>query len=81
MPSFRIIPSDDPGAFIDFDGTDASSSLHVASARRIGEADIYQDGEYLFSLRQNGAGSCWVIQTKAELTAPLLPREEIASLG
>jgi hypothetical protein len=81
MPSFRIIPTDDPDAFIDFDGTDASSSLHVASTRRIEEADIYQDGEYVFSLRQNGAGGCWIIQTKAELTAPMLPRDEFASLG
>ena len=79
MPSFRLIPSDDPGAFIDFDSTDASSSLHVASARRIEEGDVYQDGEYVFSLRQNGAGGCWVIHTKAELTAPSLPRDELAS--
>lgn len=81
MPSFRLIPSDDPGAFIDFDGTDASSSLHVASARRIEEGDVYQDGEYVFSLRRNGAGGCWVIQTKPELAVSARQRGEVVSQG
>ena len=86
MPSFRVIPTDDPLDFIDFDGVDASSALNVTSARKIEEADVYRDGEYVFSLRQGSKGGCWVIHTKCELAAPLLEdvqltHKELGNIG
>lgn len=80
MPNFRLIPSDEPNSFIDFDGFDASSTLHVASHRHIDEADVYQDGTYVFTIRSSGGSGCWVIQTKPELAAPWL-HAEVSTAG
>ena len=74
MPSFRLIPAVDPGSYVDFVGPDASTALNIASSRRIDDADIYEDGHYVFSVRRSGLkGGCWVIQTKAALVTPSLP--------
>lgn len=71
MTHYRLIPSADPDAFIDYEGFDPSSSLNIASVRHIEEADLYQDEKYLFSLRMNGAqGGCWIIHRRPELTKP-----------
>jgi hypothetical protein len=75
MPSFRLIPAHEPEDYSDFTGIDASAALNVASSQDVGEADVYQDGHYVFSIRRSGLTSgCWIIQTKASLLTPAMPQ-------
>jgi hypothetical protein len=64
MPRYRLIPSDDHHIAIDFLASNAAQCLVIADRYAMGEADLYEDGHYRFTLRHGSDGAgCWVIQT------------------
>jgi len=66
MPRYQIIPSDRPEASVEIDGIDAGAALHVASQLRCGQADVHENGSYLFSVRTlGGEASFWEIFQRA----------------
>ena len=74
MPRYKLVPLYDRGKVLEFDATNPADTLNVASRHEIAEADLYEEGAYLFTLQQGGdGGGCWVIQTRANksLVAPV----------
>lgn len=62
MPRFRIIPSDDAAEPIEIESLDAGSALYTANQIGCHEADVLEEGIYLFSVRTlGGKSSFWQI--------------------
>jgi hypothetical protein len=68
MAHFKLIPLYNALHAVEFLAPTAAEALRVANQHKFEEAHLYEDGDYLFTLRQsrNGAG-CWVIHTQPEL--------------
>lgn len=84
MPTYLIRPANDTSLQREFSAFDARPVLDIASQMDCGEADIYQDGRYTFSLRINGRARFWTIFQRDPLSqiaasaTPNLPPSESA---
>ena len=70
MPMFRLIQSAPPETVaVEFHGPNAADAINVARRSCLKEADLWQEGHYLFTLRQHGYDDgMWMIYRKRELT-------------
>lgn len=64
MHRFTLISTHD--LKLEFTARTPASILNVATQKDVHEADAYQNDRYIFSFCQ-GSGSCWIIESKAEL--------------
>jgi hypothetical protein len=67
MPLFRFTSPHHPGEAIEFYGADVGKSLEVASRVPFAEADLSEDGKYLFTFRKEAAPGApyWCIFERA----------------
>lgn len=74
MPVYRIIPLDNPLAAVEITGLDGASALNMASTMDLNEADVWQNGEYSFSVRKRSlVGPFWKIFPREDArTDPLI---------
>lgn len=65
MPAYTLVPtSGEPP--LEVIAADPSALLPIAHRHLVHEAHVYEEGEYLFTLRQGGAmASCWTIETRS----------------
>jgi hypothetical protein len=63
MPLFRFTSPRHPGEAVEFHGGDVSTALAVASRIHFIEADLAEDGRYLFTFRkeESPGGPFWCI--------------------
>jgi hypothetical protein len=63
MPLFRFTSPRHPGEAVEFYSRDVGSSLAVAARTHFPEADLSEDGKYLFTVRKEEApgGPFWCI--------------------
>jgi hypothetical protein len=60
MPRFTILPKDESISSMELVSDDSASVLHLIGRLPCNAADVLQDGEYAFSLRQ-AQGGFWEI--------------------
>jgi len=72
MPLFRLVSTTPPETLaVEFFGTNADAAFNVARRSRLAEAELWREGEYIFTLRQCGDDSEYrIIHRKPE------PRDE-----
>lgn len=74
MPQFLIVPSDQKFSSAQITSLDAASALHVVDRLACDEADVMEDGAYIFSVRKTGASGFWTIfQRDSEDDGPDAP--------
>jgi hypothetical protein len=76
MHRFLILAADDSYQSTEIIAPDAGSALHAVDRLNVREADVLQDGRYLFSLYLNGKGVWCIFQRDHGLAA-----ESISAYG
>jgi hypothetical protein len=73
MPMFRLISTAAHEALaVEFHDHNCAGALVVAERARLGEADLWQESDYIFSLRKHGGeNGYWAIYRKRGLAAPV----------
>lgn len=62
MPRFQIVPTDNTQAPIEVECFDAGTALYTANQIGCSEADVHEEGIYVFSVRTlGGKSSFWQI--------------------
>jgi len=74
MPRFQILPRDNSAQPIEIDCVDAGSALYTANQIGCHEADILEEGLYVFSVRTlGGKSSFWqIFQRKDGAVDPVM---------
>lgn len=75
MPRFSIVPTVSDHAPFEIWSHDAAAVLHSVARVGCGEADVLQDGAYLFSVRL-GANGLWHIRQRGEAATAPIPAHE-----
>src|SRR5262245_33203779 len=70
MPMFRLVSTAAGQALsVDYFGMNAAGVLNIAKQSRLAEADLWQENQYLFTLRrQPGCKDLWTIFRRPELS-------------
>ncbi|MEJ5975057.1 hypothetical protein WG901_00290 [Novosphingobium sp. PS1R-30] len=72
MPLFTITPSDTDHAPVEVSSPDAAAVLHTIARLNCGEAEVLEDGIYVFSVRLDNNG-LWHIHQRSEADAEPIP--------
>jgi len=62
VPRFKILPTDQAFSTTEVVAADGAAVLHCVSRIKCGEADIFQDDNYAFSVRLNRNGLWSIFQ-------------------
>lgn len=75
MPLFSILPTATDHAPFDVSSHDAAAVLHSVARVGCGEADVLEDGTYVFSVRLGVNGLWHIHQRTAPTLGPISPHE------
>lgn len=65
MPRYVILPTDQTHSSAEMVAPNPASALDIVSRLDCKEADVLQDGAYLFSVRKSGGTNFWHIFQRA----------------
>lgn len=65
MHKFLVCPTDQSASSTEITAANAAPALDVLSRLDCSEADVLQDGTYLFSVRKSGSANFWHIFQRA----------------
>lgn len=66
MPHFLILPTDQPHSSAEVTAAHAGGILDYVSRLDCKEADVLEDGHYVFSVRKSGEANFWQIYQRAD---------------
>jgi hypothetical protein len=70
MPFFRLVSTSSQSLSVEFQGEDASSALSAAKKFCFDEAELWQDGDYILTLRRQGQNrDYWIISREGAAQA------------
>lgn len=70
MTLFRLVSTAEPQALVvEFYGASSAAALDIAKRACLAEADLWQERDYIFTLRKHGDnGDFWIVYRKPELS-------------
>lgn len=66
MPRYLIMPTDQTHSSAEMVAPNPGSALEIVSRLDCKEADVLEDGAYLFSVRKSGGANFWHIFQRAQ---------------